>query len=193
MVPVEIERKFTIKYLPKEVESIKKITQKHIFKDMICSIRVRKSVDMFNGNKVFTHTIKARAEKQQKYSICELERNISEEDYNKLQPFEGSRIIEKYRCIVPLENGLKAEVDIFEGWMEGLIIAEVEFQNVEQAENFVIPEWFDKCVPNREFSNRKLSTATRTEILEMVGCAQLEVNKKILKDLKQNSLKKNRP
>ena len=162
MVPVEIERKFTIKYLPKEVESIKKITQKHIFKDMICS-------------------------------ICELERNISEEDYNKLQPFEGSRIIEKYRCIVPLENGLKAEVDIFEGWMEGLIIAEVEFQNVEQAENFVIPEWFDKCVPNREFSNRKLSTATRTEILDMVGCAQLEVNKKILKDLKQNSLKKNRP
>lgn len=193
MIPIEIERKFTIKYLPKEVESIKKITQKHIFKDMICSIRVRKSIDMFTGNKIFTHTIKARTEKQQKYSICELERNISEEDYNKLQPFEGSRIIEKYRCIVPLKNGLKAEVDIFEGWMEGLIIAEVEFQNVEQAENFVIPEWFDNCVPNREFSNRRLSTATRKEILDMIGCAQLEVNKKILKDLKQNFQKKNQP
>lgn len=192
MIPIEIERKFTIKYLPKEVESIKKITQKHIFKDMICSIRVRKSIDMFTGNKIFTHTIKARAENQQKYSICELERNISEEDYNKLQPFEGSRIIEKYRCIVTLENGLKAEVDIFEGWMEGLIIAEVEFQNAEQAENFRIPEWFNKSVPHREFSNRRLSTATRKEILDMIGHEQLELNKKILKDLKQNFLKKNR-
>ena len=60
MLPMEIERKFTIKYLPDNIKSITKITQKHIFKDIVCSIRVRISINMYTGEKIFTHTIKAR-------------------------------------------------------------------------------------------------------------------------------------
>lgn len=183
MVSMEIERKFTIKYLPKEIESIKRITQKHIFKDMVCSIRVRRSIDLFTKEKVFTHTIKAREENMQKYSICELEKTITEEEYNSLYPFKGSKIIDKYRCIVPIGDNLKAEVDIFDGWMKGLVIAEVEFNSVEQADNFKMPDWFEKNVPHREFSNRKLSTSSREEILRMVGKAQLELNQKIFKEV----------
>ena len=185
MVPMEIERKFTIKYLPREIESIKKITQKHIFKDIVCSIRVRSCIDLFTNEKVFTHTIKARGENVQKYSICELEKNISEEDYNKLEPFDGSKVIEKYRCIVPIGDNLKAEVDIFDGWMKGLVIAEVEFETIEQAENFELPDWFEMAVPHREFSNRKLSTKSRDEILEMIGQRQLKVNEKIFRDFER--------
>ena len=56
MLPTEIERKFMIKYLPKEIENIKIITQKHIFKDDICSIRVRKTEDVFNKkNNIYTY------------------------------------------------------------------------------------------------------------------------------------------
>ena len=44
MLPMEIERKFTINYLPDNIKSVTKITQKHIFKDMVCSIRVRRSI-----------------------------------------------------------------------------------------------------------------------------------------------------
>ena len=72
MLPMEIERKFTINYLPDNIKSITKITQKHIFKDMVCSIRVRRSINMYTGEKIFTHTIKARTENLEKYSICEL-------------------------------------------------------------------------------------------------------------------------
>ena len=185
MAPTEIERKFTIKYLPKEVETIKKITQKHIFRDMVCSIRVRESIDLFTKEKVYTHTIKARGENLKKYSIIELEKEISEADYNRLQCFKGSKIIEKYRCIIPLYDDLKAEVDVFDGWMRGLVIAEVEFKSVEQAEAFKMPQWFEKNVPHQEFSNRALSTKTRNEILEMVGKEQLVNNNLIFEKLKR--------
>ena len=167
MLPTEIERKFTIKYLPEKIEKIKMITQKHIFKDMVCSIRVRETVDIKTKEKIYTHTIKYRGENLEKHSIIELEKEISEKEYNMLKPFRGSRIIKKYRCIVPLENGLKAEVDIFDGWMAGLIIAEVEFKDSKQAEDFKMPSWFEKNVPHGEFSNRMLSTKTRREILQM--------------------------
>lgn len=39
MLPTEIERKFLINYLPKQIESIKKITQKHVFTDNTCGVR----------------------------------------------------------------------------------------------------------------------------------------------------------
>lgn len=185
MLPMEIERKFTIKYLPKEIESMKQITQKHIFRDMVCSIRVRKSIDMLTGEKIFTHTIKAKTENLQKYSICELEKKISEEEYQDLKPFHESQIIEKYRCVIPVQDGLKAEVDIFQGWMKGLIVAEVEFKTLEQAKKFEMPDWFEKEVSHQEFSNRKLSTKSRKEILQMVGKEQLITNQKIMQELEK--------
>ena len=60
MLPMEIERKFTINYLPDNIKSVTKITQKHIFKDMVCSIRVRRSINMYTGEKIFIHTIKEK-------------------------------------------------------------------------------------------------------------------------------------
>ena len=178
MISTEIERKFTIKYLPKEIETIKKITQKHIFKDMVCSIRVRESIDLFSKEKIYTHTIKARGENTPLYSI-------NEEEYKSLKPFKGSRIIRKYRVIIPLQNNLKVEVDVFDDWIKGLVIAEVEFKNVNQAKNFKMPEWFEKSVPHKEYSNRMLSTKSREEILDMVGKKQLERNRRIFKTIEK--------
>lgn len=184
MLPTEIERKFIIKYLPKNIKQILKITQKHIYKDMVCSIRVRRSEDIKTNRKIYTHTIKAKGKNIQKYSVTELEKQISEEEFKKVRPFKGSNTIEKYRCIIPIENGLKAEVDIFTQKLRGLIIVEVEFKNLEQAKNFQMPEWFLKEVPHKDFSNRKLSTKTREEVLNLVGNEQLKINERIYKELK---------
>ena len=93
MLPMEIERKFTIKYLPQDIEKIIEIAQKHIYRDMACSIRVRKSVNLFTGEKIFTHTIKAKGDKKEKYSIIEIEKNITEDEYNKSKLLRGSRAI----------------------------------------------------------------------------------------------------
>ena len=189
MLPMEIERKFTINYLPDNIKSVTKITQKHIFKDMVCSIRVRRSINMYTGEKIFTHTIKARTENLEKYSICELERNITEEEYNKSRPFRGSRTIQKYRCVVPIQDGLKVEIDVFEGWLKGLIIAEVEFKSSKQAEDFKMPNWFGGPLENKAFSNRALSTKGRHEVMCMIGREQLGVNKRILNYLQKRVLK----
>ena len=181
MLPKEIEKKFTISYLPDEIEKITKIKQKHIYKDSVCSIRVRKSINLNNKETIYTHTIKTRREDDEKFSITELEREIKKREYDKLKPFEGSKIIEKDRCIIPIENGLRAEVDIYYGDLKGLIVAEVEFNNIEQAENFKMPNWFKKEVFHKDFSNRKISTLPREEILKMIGEKQLDVNKRIFR------------
>ena len=169
MLPTEIERKYTIIFLPKKIEKILMITQKHIYKDSICSIRVRKSENLNTKEVVYTHTIKAKGNDINKFSTIELEKNITKEQYEASNPFKGSEIIEKYRLIIPLENGLKAEVDIFQKRLKGLIIAEVEFESVEQAEKFKMPSWFEK----------------RKEVLEIIGKKQLAINEKILKDFRK--------
>lgn len=185
MLPTEIERKYTINHLPKEVDNILKITQKHIYRDPVCSIRVRKSLDLATNEAKYTHTIKAKGKDIEKFSIIELEKEITEEQFEEVKPFKGSSIIEKYRIIIPLEDGLKCEVDIFDKKLKGLIIAEVEFASIEQAENFKIPSWFEKEVSHNEFSNRKMSTKTRKEILEMIGKKQLSINENILKEFQK--------
>ena len=185
MLPKEIERKYTINYLPKNITKIIRITQKHIYRDPICSIRVRKSLNTVTNEAIYTHTIKIKEKEKEKFSTIELEENISQEQYEGSNPFKGSQIIEKYRLIIPLENGLKAEVDIFEKKLKGLIIAEVEFESIEQAENFKMPSWFEKEVPHKEFSNRKISTKTRREVLELIGKKQLAINEKILKEFRK--------
>ena len=57
MLPKEIERKYTINYLPKNIIKIIRITQKHIYRDPICSIRVRKSLNTATNEAIYTHTI----------------------------------------------------------------------------------------------------------------------------------------
>ena len=185
MLPTEIERKYTINFLPKKIEKILMITQKHIYKDSIYSIRVRKSENLSTNETLYTHTIKAKGNNINKFSTIELEKNITQEQYETSNPFKGSEIIEKYRLIISLENGLKAEVDIFQKRLKGLIIAEVEFESVEQAEKFKTPPWFEKEVPHKDFSNRKMSTISRKELLELVGKKQLAINEKILKEFRK--------
>ena len=192
MLPKEIEKKFIISYLPDEIVKITKIKQKHIYKDSVCSIRVRKSINLNNNETIYTHTIKTRREDDEKFSITELEREIKKREYDKLKPFEGSKIIEKDRCIIPLENGLNAEVDIYYGDLKGLIIAEVEFKNVQQAEKFKMPNWFKKEVFHKDFSNRKISTLPREEILKMIGARQLDINKRIFKFYQKNKKNNNK-
>lgn len=74
--------------------------------------------------------------------------------------------------------------------MKGLIIAEVEFKSVEQAEDFKLPSWFGMPVEHKEFSNRALSTKSRHEIMELVGKEQLAINKRIWNYLNKKVLTK---
>ena len=88
----------------------------------------------------------------------EFELPLSEEEYNHLSlKTEGTPVCKK-RYLVPIEGNLTAEVDIYEGELQGLMTTEVEFSSVEAAEKFVAPAWFGRDVSEEKaYKNTSLS------------------------------------
>ena len=88
----------------------------------------------------------------------EFELPLNKEDYDRLlQKTEGTPVIKK-RYLVPLAEGLTAEVDIYEGELTGLMTTEVEFPSLEAAESFSAPQWFGKDVSKEKaYKNTSLS------------------------------------
>ena len=52
----------------------------------------------------------------------------------------------KKRWLIPLQDDLTAELDVFAAPYEGLYLAEVEFPSKEAAEAFTPPSWFGEEV-----------------------------------------------
>ena len=71
---------------------------------------------------------------------------LNEESFNHLIKKCDGIIISKSRYKIPLKNNLIAELDIFKGDLESLKLVEVEFNSVEEADNFIPPEWFGEDV-----------------------------------------------
>ncbi len=141
---MEIERKFLTKEIPFALDGFvcKELRQSYLsFKP---TIRIRKSDD------TYILTIKGSGD----ISREEYELLISEEEYmTLLKKTEGVEICKK-RYLIPLENGLVAEFDVYEGELTGLYTTEVEFSTEEEAENFIAPEWFGKDVSSeRTYKN----------------------------------------
>ncbi len=72
---------------------------------------------------------------------------LTEESYHHLKEKSDGALICKTRYLIPYDK-YTIELDIFSGNMTGLVMAEVEFDSVEEAENFNPPSWFTKEVTN---------------------------------------------
>ena len=67
-------------------------------------------------------------------------------------------LIEKKRYLIPLTEKLTIELDVFEGKLAPLVLAEVEFETKEEAERFVPPAWFGEDVTfSSKYHNSTLS------------------------------------
>lgn len=145
---MEIERKFLIKYVNFALEKYeyKDIEQSYLsFKP---EKRIRKA------NTSYFYTEKSDGE----LIRSELEKSISETEYEKLSSKSISQKIKKRRYLIPLSKGQIAELDVFSGNLEGLILVEVEFQDSFDAENFNVPEWFGEEVTyNQKYKNKNLA------------------------------------
>ena len=145
---MEIERKFLTKHIPFDITKYpyKQISQAYI--SFSPTIRIRQS------NEDYILTVKGKGHLARE----EFELPLSKEDYDKLfLKTEGTPVIKK-RYLVPIDGGLTAEVDIYEGELEGLMTTEVEFPSLEDAERFVAPEWFGKDVSEEKaYKNTSLS------------------------------------
>ncbi len=71
---------------------------------------------------------------------------LTEKAYSHLRSKADGRIIEKTRYMVPLEDGLTLELDIFEGSLAPLILAEIEFPDEESARAYQPPQWLGEDV-----------------------------------------------
>ena len=149
---MEIERKFLVKQLPENLESYShsRLTQSYISRSPV--IRLRKIEKENQASYVLTIKSGGLAVRQ------EFELPLQEADYARLfQKVEG-RVLQKVRYLIPLEDGYTAELDRFEGELEGLLLVEVEFPSVEALNAFTAPDWFGEDVSgSAQYHNSVLS------------------------------------
>ena len=82
---------------------------------------------------------------------------LTKESYEHLKTKADGRIITKKRYMIPYE-GHTIELDIFEGELDWLVLAEVEFSSEEDANLFIAPEWFEEDVTfSTKYHNSNLS------------------------------------
>lgn len=89
---------------------------------------------------------------------------LTKESYEHLITKADGIVIKKRRYLIPLDNGLTCELDVFHGKYEGLLLAEVEFSSEEEANAFVPPAWFDTEVTfDSRYHNSNMSKAAIME------------------------------
>ena len=128
----EIERKFLVinDDWKREVTRSEDYRQGYLSGTDRCSIRVRISND-----KAFLNIKSATLGIQR----TEYEYEIPPDDgMEMVQRFCMGAVIEKTRYFVPLQNHVW-EIDVFDGANAGLVVAEIELDDVD--EGFVRPEW----------------------------------------------------
>ena len=78
--------------------------------------------------------------------------------FDRLWKLTESRRIAKRRFQVPLEDGHCAEVDVYAGDLEGLVVAEVEFSSEEEGDGFRAPDWFGReLTGDHRYANQVLA------------------------------------
>lgn len=154
----EIEYKFLIKeeYKSKILELIKN-KEKYFIKQAYINDDINKVIRIRTKNNQGYITIKG---KQEGVVRDEFEYQIPLEDAEyMIKNFSQNSIIVKNRYIIPIENNLKIELDIFEGDNKKLIIAEIEVPNERiLIQDLKLPKWIGNDVSkNFKYNNYSLS------------------------------------
>ena len=136
MENIEIERKFLVKEIPDNLDTYERIDMTQGYLNTSPVVRVRKENDdyilTYKGSGLLSHS---------EYNLP-----LNKEAFEHLLKKCDGIIISKSRYKIPIENNLTAELDIFKGDLDSLKLVEVEFDSVEEADNFTPPEWFGEDV-----------------------------------------------
>lgn len=136
---MEIERKYLVKELPRDMpESGSHIEQGYISTDPV--IRIRRRTDGEKQQCVLTVKGSGMVIRE------EYELSLTARQYEELRKKCTGRMIVKTRYLYPLSDGLRAEIDLFEGEQQGLVLAEVEFSDEDCMRGFQKPDWFGEEV-----------------------------------------------
>ncbi len=143
---MEIERKYLLDALPCNID---RWPHNELEQSYLCTsptVRIRRVDDSY------ILTVKERAKHQQSTALCnrEEEFDLSPQAYAHLKAKSDAGEVSKTRYRIDLcesegdirYKGLVAEVDVFHGCHEGLMLVEVEFDSEEEAMMFEPPSWF---------------------------------------------------
>ena len=148
---MEIERKFTVKQLPEELDRYRYhiIEQAYLTDDPV--IRVRRE------DESYYMTYKGVGGDNTSLAHEEYNLKLTKEAYDFLASKTEGTVIRKKRILIPYGK-YTIELDIFAEPFKPLIIAEVEFASTAEAHDFVPPEWFDEDVTdNPSYRNANLA------------------------------------
>ncbi|MGN0466425.1 MAG: CYTH domain-containing protein [Lachnospiraceae bacterium] len=156
---MEIERKFLVKQLPDNLENYeaRQIEQAYLCTSPV--VRIRKKDEDY----ILTYKSSGMLERMEE------EMPLTKESYEHLREKADGNIITKIRYLIPEENGLLIELDCFLGVFEGFVMAEVEFESIEQARAYNAPEWFlEEVTYDKNCHNSNLSKMSEQEIGEFL-------------------------
>ena len=150
---MEIERKFLIskENLPADLDAYPHHKLEQGYLSTAPVVRIRKEDD----NYYLTYKSKGLMTREE-YNLP-----LTKESYEHMRPKADGILISKTRYLIPEKDGLTIELDVFEGALAPLVLAEVEFETEEEANTFVPPEWFGEDVTfSTKYHNSTLSQRT---------------------------------
>lgn len=155
---IELEKTYLAKFIPKELENEKEMIDTYIPKDKRHPIlRIRKNGDKFEITKKYP--VEDDASKQKEHTIP-----LTKEEFEEVVKLDGKRV-EKIRYDY-YYNGKKAEIDVFQGKLKGLVLVDFEFDSEEEKENFEMPDFCLADVSNEEFLAGGMLCGKRYEDIE---------------------------
>ena len=145
---MEIERKYLVKSIPENLKDYPCRVMEQGYLNIAPVIRIRKDNDNFE----LTYKSKGLMVREE-YNLP-----LTKEAYEHLLLKIDGRLIKKRRYMIPLEGNLTVELDVFEGELAPLILAEVEFPDEDSALSFTPPDWFGEVVTfSGKYHNSHLS------------------------------------
>lgn len=146
----EIERKFLVSNLPPGIDAYphNNIIQGYLrISEDGSEERVRRK-----GTR-YSHTVKSGKGLIRE----ETEKEISEEQFDELWPNTKNKRISKIRYDIGYK-GVLIELDVYSGELEGLVVAEVEFESEEDSSYFIPPKWFgEEITQDERYKNKNLA------------------------------------
>jgi adenylate cyclase len=146
----EIERKFLVKALP---PNVKRFENRRIDQGYLAVDDDRTQVRLRRAGKRCALTVKrGRGRSREEYEI-----ELTPAQFAKLWPATAGRRLRKTRFDIPFGDHV-IELDVYNGRNDGLVVAEVEFDNEKDCANFRPPSWLGAEVTGKSrYSNVKLA------------------------------------
>jgi adenylate cyclase len=145
----EIERRFRVREVPQALGQGTRLRQAYLAVDGDVEVRVR--------DQGGTHVLTVKGGRGIRREEVEVE--IGSTEFDELLALAPDRRIDKTRHRIAVDDHV-AEVDVYAGSLEGLVMVEIEFVSRPDAEAFIPPPWFgEEVTDDPRWSNAALATS----------------------------------